>query len=101
MLAIGEQDFAQVNEALHDATAAADKERIPPLVRADNALTGARTKLDALLQENRDLAAGQLDEIKLNELADRERKLAEQTKPVVSDEERKKIAEDSSDLPTS
>jgi hypothetical protein len=72
MRSVGEQEFRQAAEAFRDASTATEKGRVPPLRRADAALTDARKKLEALLQENRELADARLDEVKLNELAERE-----------------------------
>ncbi|HEY1380672.1 MAG TPA: hypothetical protein VGF55_27975, partial [Gemmataceae bacterium] len=73
MRAVGEQEFRQSAEAFRDAGAAADQGRVAPLRRADAALTEARAKLEALLRDNRDLAELRLDEVRLNDLAERER----------------------------
>ena len=94
MRAVGEQEFRQSAEGFRDAGTTVDKNRIPPLRRADAALTDARKKLEALLQENRDLADARLAEVILNELAEREKELADQAKQEASPEDREKLAKE-------
>jgi hypothetical protein len=94
MRAVGEQEFRQSAEALRIAGTTVDKGRVPPLRQADSALTDARKKLEALLQENRDLADARLAEVILNELADREKDLANQAKQELTAEEREKLAKE-------
>jgi hypothetical protein len=92
MQAVGEQEFRQATEAFGDAGRAADQPRLAALRRADAALTDARNKLDALSNENRELAAARLDEVQLSELAERERELAEQAKKAETPAEREAVA---------
>jgi hypothetical protein len=92
MSAVKEVEMRQAGEAFREATTATDRGRVAPLKRADATLTEARVRLEGLLRQNRDLADARLDELKLDDLAERERELAEQTKPVATPEEMEKLA---------
>jgi hypothetical protein len=92
MTAVDEVEMRQAGEAYREATLATDRGRVAPLKSADAALTAARGKLEALLKQNRELADSRLDELKLADLAERERELADQTKPVATPEELEKLA---------
>jgi hypothetical protein len=94
MKAVAEQEFRQAAEAFRDAGLKTDKARVPPLRKADTALTDARAKLEALLKDNRELADARLDEVRLNELAEREQELAVQAQQALTPEEREKLAKE-------
>src|SRR5581483_4958388 len=98
MQAVAEQELRQAAEAFRDAAPAAGPARVPPLRRADKALADARDKLEALLQENRELAKARLDEVKLDDLAECERELAERAKEAATPEEREKLAQQQKQL---
>ncbi len=94
MQAVGEQEFRQAAEAFRDAGIATNKARVPPLRRADAALAEVRKKLEALLEENRDLADARLAQVVLDELAEREKQLADQTKETISPEQRDRLSKE-------
>jgi hypothetical protein len=96
--AVGEREFRQAAEALRDAAAALDKARVPPLERADAALAEARGKLESLIQTNRDLADARLDQVQLDELAERERELAEQARQAATPEELDRLTKEQQEI---
>lgn len=94
MQAVGEQEFAQASQAFRDAAQGSGRMRVGPLKRGESALADARAKLEGLLDENRVLADQRLDEVRLEELAEREQDLADQTKQAATTEDRQQLADE-------
>lgn len=92
MQAVGEVEFRRASEAFADAAATPGPPGVSPLKQAQAALTDARVKLEGLLKENQALADLRLSEVKLDELADRERDLAGQTNDATTPEERDRLS---------
>jgi hypothetical protein len=89
--AVAQQEMRSADEGMQRAGQTAEKPRADALRQADDSLTKAREKLEALVGENRKLADARRDQAKVQDLADRERELAERIDTAPTAEERARL----------